>query len=102
MAIEREYKFHDGKRGAAIAIRVVPRAKRDEVVKVLPDGRVRIRLKAPPVEGKANKALVDFLANILEIPRSKIEIVAGHKGRDKIVTILDLDVKTVQERLLIR
>ena len=96
------YKFHlhDGDKGAALAIRVTPRASKNEISEVMGDGTVRIRLTAPPVGGKANEALVAFLADVLDVPRSKVEIVAGETGRDKLVSILGLDAETVHERIL--
>ncbi len=96
----RQYHLHNGRKGAALAIRVTPRSRRNEVVEVLNDGTVRIRLTAPPAEGKANKALIEFLADILDVPASHIEIVAGASGRDKLVSVLDLDAETVHERIL--
>lgn len=96
----RDFHLHDGKKGAALAIRVTTRARRNEIVGVLSDGTVRIRLTAPPVEGKANQALVDFLAEILEVPKSRLEIVAGETGRDKLVSVLDLDAETVHDRII--
>jgi len=96
----KKYHLHDGKKGAALAIRVTPRASRNEIVEVLSDGTVRIRLTAPPVEGKANEALVEFLSKVLDIPPSRIEIVAGLTGRDKLVSILDMDAEVVHTRIL--
>ena len=96
----REFRMHDGKKGAALAVRVTPRARRNEISEILHDGTVKIRLTAPPVEGKANDALVDFLSEVLQLPRSKIDIVAGTTGRDKLVSILDLDAETVHTRIL--
>ena len=96
----KKYHLHDGKKGAALAIRVTPRASRNEIVEVLSDGTVRIRLTAPPVEGKANEALVEFLSKVLDIPPSRIEIVAGVTGRDKLVSILDMDAEEVHARIL--
>lgn len=96
----REHQFHDAKKGAALAVRVTPRAKKDEITEILSDGTIKIRLTAPPVDGKANASLIKFLAEILGVSRSKIEIVAGEKGRDKLVSVLDLDSQTVQERVL--
>jgi len=95
-----KYIFHDGKKGAALAIRVTPRASRNEIGEILSDGTVRIRLTAPPVEGKANQALIDFLADILEVPVSQIDIVAGITGRDKLVSIVDMDAETVHHKIL--
>jgi uncharacterized protein len=100
MTTERKFQMHDGKKGAALAIRVTPRANRNEISEVLADGTVKIRLTAPPVEGQANEALVKFLAGVLDIAPSKIEIVAGERGRDKLISILDLDANTVHARIL--
>ena len=50
-------------------------------------GVLRIRLNAPPVEGKANEALVRFLAKALRVPRSRVTLVTGERGRTKIVRI---------------
>lgn len=96
----RKYHLHDGKKGSALAVRVTPRARKDEIAGIREDGTVKIRLTSPPVEGKANQALVDFLSDVLQVPKSRIEIVAGQQGRDKLISILDLDANTVQERIL--
>jgi uncharacterized protein len=95
----RHFHFHDGKKGSALAIRVVPGASKNEIAEVLSDGTLKIRLTAPPVEGKANIALIDFLSKILDVPRSKIAIVAGETSRDKLVSILDLDSESLQKKL---
>lgn len=96
----RQKKFSDGKRGAALPVRVIPRASRNEIVEVLSDQTVKIRLTAPPVEGKANQELIKFLSDILDTPKSKIEIVAGTTGRDKLVSILDMKTVEVQKKIL--
>ncbi len=83
-----------------LAIRVTPRARRDEIVAVLADGTIKIRLNAPPVEGKANEALIEFLAKVLRVPRSRIEIRAGGTGRDKLVSIQDMESSEAQARIL--
>jgi hypothetical protein len=92
--------LHNGRRGAALAIRVTTRARRNEIVEVLSDGTVKIRLAAPAAEGKANQALVEFLAQVLGVSNSRIEIVAGQTGRDKLVSVLDMDAETVHEHIL--
>jgi uncharacterized protein YggU (UPF0235/DUF167 family) len=61
----KEFYLHDGKKGAALAIRVTPRARRNEIVEVLSDGTVKIRLTAPPDESQSNQALVSFLLRSL-------------------------------------
>ncbi|UYN89308.1 MAG: YggU family protein [Anaerolineales bacterium] len=94
------HKLTDGRGGAALAIRVTPRASRNEIVEILPDHTIKIRLTAPPVDGKANEALIDFLSKVLSVPRSRIEIVAGQTGRDKLVTIIDMDSSEAQDLIL--
>ena len=96
----RKFRLHDGKHGAALTIRVTPRARKTEFSGILDDGTVRIRISAPPVEGKANKALIKFLSKVLKVRKNQIEIVAGEKGLDKIVSILDMTADQVQERIL--
>jgi uncharacterized protein (TIGR00251 family) len=96
----KKFKMSNGKRGAALAIRVTPRASKNEIVEVLSDQTIKVRLTAPPVEGKANAALVEFLAEVLGVPKSKIEIVAGMTGRDKLVSIVDVDSEEVHKKIL--
>lgn len=67
-------------------IRVIPKAKHNKVV-VEPD-RLKVYLTAPPVEGKANEALIEFLAEHLKVKRSQIKILRGLKSRDKVIEIL--------------
>jgi len=99
MKRSRKFHLHNGKSGSALAVQVQPRSKRNEIAEILDDGTVKIRLTAPPVEGKANKALVEFLAKILKVSKSSVEIVAGHKGRKKLVTVLGMDVSDLQSRI---
>ncbi len=96
----RKFRLHDGKRGAALTIRVTPRARKTEFSGLMEDGTLRIRVSAPPVEGKANKALIKFLSKVLKVRKNQIEIVAGEKGLDKIVSILDMSAEQVQEKIL--
>lgn len=51
------------------------------------DGTLKIRLTAPPVDGAANAALIEFLSNAFSVPKSHIEILSGHTARQKIVRI---------------
>jgi uncharacterized protein (TIGR00251 family) len=81
-------------------VRVTPRASRNEIVEVLSDSTVKIRLTAPPVEGKANEELIKFLSEVLGVAKSKMEIVAGERGRDKLVSILDMNSDEVHKKIL--
>lgn len=75
-----------GEPAATLSVRVVPRSSREGVAG-FEEGVLRIRLNAPPVEGKANEALVRFLAKALGVPRSRVTLVTGERGRTKIVRI---------------
>lgn len=96
----RQFHLHDGKKGSALAVRVTPRSRRNEIVEILNDGTVRVRLTASTDDIKINQELVNFLAEVLEVPRGRVDIVAGVSGKDKLVSILDLDAMEVQERIL--
>jgi uncharacterized protein (TIGR00251 family) len=96
----RDYHLHDGKRGAALALRVTPRASKNEIVEVLSDGTVKVHLTSPPVEGKANEALLKFLAKILDVPISHLEIVAGAGGRDKLISVTDMDASVLHKKII--
>lgn len=97
--MKRKFRLHDGQQGAALTVRVTPRARRDEVAGILEDGTLRVRVSAPPVEGKANAALLTFLARVLGVRKSRLEIVAGEKGLDKIVSVLNMSSREVEARI---
>ena len=99
---ERDYHLHDGKSGAAITVRVIPRSAKSEIGEILEDGTVTIRLKSADGEGKGNHALLVFLAEVLQVKQDQLEIVAGLTGADKLVTITDLDKEIVNDRIMQR
>ena len=96
----RKYRLHDGKKGAALAVRITPRASQNEIVEIQSDGTVKIHLTAPAIEGKANEELIKFLSEILGAPKTHIDILAGANGRDKLVTVLDMDADEVHNRIV--
>jgi uncharacterized protein (TIGR00251 family) len=95
----RRFRFHDGRVGSAVAVHVTPRSRKDELTGISPDGTLRVRLAAPPVEGAANKALLELLARILGVRTASLEIIGGEKGKDKIVSVVDLDAHLVEEKV---
>lgn len=97
---DRQFRMHNGQRGSALAVRVTPRASRNEIVEILDDGTVRVRLAASPADDEANAALLDFLSEILGVPKSKLDIVAGAVGRDKLISVVDMDVETAHQRIV--
>ena len=72
--------------GVVLAVRVQPRASRDEVAGAI-EGALKIRLCAPAVENRANEALTEFLAAVLKVPKSSVRILSGERGRTKRVEI---------------
>jgi len=88
-------------KGIWLIVQVAPNAKRNEVTGIHGDA-LKIRLRAQPVEGKANEALIGYLAAALDIPRSAISILHGHAGRRKTIEIgvTGLDCDAVGRLLL--
>jgi uncharacterized protein (TIGR00251 family) len=72
-----------------------PKSSKNEIGGAYRDG-IKIRVTAPPSEGKANKALIKFLAKELRIPESNIEILKGHHSREKILRISGLSNFPIQ------
>lgn len=81
-----------------LAVRVTPRASRD-AIGGWREGRLRIVTTAPPVEGAANAALCRLVADALHVPVSAVEVVRGHRGRDKLVRITGLTDEDLRRRL---
>jgi uncharacterized protein (TIGR00251 family) len=75
-------------RDLRLELQVQPRAKRDEV-SGRHGGRLKLRLTAPPADGKANAALIAFLAGEFGVPKVSVEIIAGRSSRQKTVLIRD-------------
>jgi hypothetical protein len=96
----RKYVLHGGQRGSALAVRITPRASRNQIIGVLNDGTIKVHLASEPSDEELNVELVDYLAEVLGVPRSRVEIVAGENGRDKLVSVLDMDVETAHQRVL--
>jgi uncharacterized protein len=97
---DRKFDLHDGKRGSALAVRVTPRASRNEIVELLDDGTIKVRIAAPPSDDEANETLINFLSEVLGVPKSRLDIVAGLTGRDKLISIIDMDAETAHQRIL--
>jgi uncharacterized protein (TIGR00251 family) len=84
--------------GVSFAVRVQPRAKKNAIVGELGDA-LKITLTAPPVEGRANGACIEFFANLLEVPRSSVSIASGESGRRKVIRVAGLSAGELRKRL---
>jgi len=96
--IGREFKFHNGKKGSALAIRVSKKKGENRVERVKNDGTVIIFLSAD-VEN-INNELIKYLSELLKIDRKRFDIIAGQDGSDKLLSILDMEPEEVQNLIL--
>jgi hypothetical protein len=91
--------FKDAKIGAAITVKVTPRAKKTDVAGIMEDGTIKVHVAAPPEEGRANAALLNFLAERLGIATSQIEIVAGLSSERKLISLVGVSPDVVEAKL---
>ena len=84
--------------GVTFAVKVHPRAKKNAMAGELGEA-LKIALTAPPVEGKANEACIEFLAKFLKVPRSSVSIAAGQNSRSKMIRVVGLTANELQKRL---
>jgi len=78
--------LHETSSGITFAVRVQPRARRKAIVGEFGEA-LKIALTAPPVDGRANEACVEFLAEVLRLPRSSVTIISGQGSRNKVVRV---------------
>ncbi len=81
-----------------ITLKVIPNASRNEVIGWMGD-MLKIKVSAPPQDGRATAALCDFLADELGVPRRAISVVHGDKSRQKIVSVAGLSLSDVRAKL---
>lgn len=91
---------HQTLSGATFAVKVHPRARRNAITGELGEA-LKLSLTAPPVEGRANEACIEFFANLLKVARSSITIASGQSGRSKIVHVAGISAEEVRRRLSI-
>jgi uncharacterized protein (TIGR00251 family) len=87
---ESAVRIRETPQGAVFEVHVHPRAKRTAITGIL-DGRVKLALASPPVDGRANEELQIFFAKLFDVPRSAVQIVGGEHTRDKRVLIAERD-----------
>jgi uncharacterized protein len=84
--------------GVTFAIRVHPRAKKNAITGTHGEA-LKLALTAPPIEGRANDAVIEFFAELLRLPRSSITIAAGQTSRNKVVRISGITARVLEEKL---
>ena len=94
-----DWSIVEAKGGVTFAVRVVPRSSRNQIVGV-EGGALRVKLTAPPVEGAANAALLELIAEWLGVRRSAVSIVGGDKARNKLVRVNGVTRKDIETGFL--
>jgi uncharacterized protein (TIGR00251 family) len=88
------------RKAALISVKVLPRSSRNQVLQS-DKGVWKVKITSAPVEGKANRAVREYLAKCLDVAKGRVEIVSGDTSRLKTVRIEGLDHETVQRRLTV-
>ena len=84
--------------GATFAIKVHPRAKKNAITGEVGDA-LKVALTAPPVDGKANQACIEFFAKLLNVSRSSVTIAAGQSSRNKVICVAGMSAAELRARL---
>lgn len=84
--------------GLTFSVRVHPRAKKTAIIGEVGDS-LKVALTAPPVDGKANDACIEFFAKLLKVPKTSVTIAAGLTSRNKTVRVVGLSGDELQRRL---
>ena len=88
--------------GVTLAVRAQPGAKKTAIAGVYGEGaeaQLKIAVHAPPVEGRANIALIEFLADFFDMPRGRVELVSGELSRSKVFLLRGVALAQVEARL---
>lgn len=93
-----DWSITEANGSVTFAVRVAPRSSRNQIVGV-EGGALKIKLTAPPVEGAANAALIEFVAEWLGVRRSAVSIVSGDKARNKLVRVTGVTREQVMQRV---
>jgi len=94
-------KLNETAAGVTFAVRVQPRARRNALVGELGDV-LKVALTAPPVDGKANEACIEFFAEALNLPRSAVMIASGETSRNKVLRVRGITAAEFKKRLQTR
>jgi len=90
--------LHETAWGITFAVKVQPRAKNNAVVGKLGNA-LKVALTAPPVDGRANQACIEFFADLLNLPRSAVTIVSGQSSRNKVIRVTGISAEALADKL---
>jgi uncharacterized protein (TIGR00251 family) len=98
VATKTMIKLQESPLGTTFAVKVHPRARKNAITGEVGEA-LKLALTASPVDGKANKACIDFFAKLLNLPRSSVTIAAGQTSRNKVIRVVGLSAETVRQLL---
>ena len=84
--------------GVSFAVKIHPWAKKNAITGEVGDA-LKLSLTAPPVDGRANEACIDFFANLLKVQRSSVTIASGQKNRRKVIRVAGLSLEEIRKRI---
>ncbi len=90
--------IRDTPHGATFNVRVHPRARKNAITGEVGDA-LKLALTAPPIDGRANEAVIAFFAEFLNVPRSSVTIAAGQSSRNKVIRVAGMTAAHVEQRL---
>ena len=90
--------IHESTDGVTFAVKVHPRAKKDAINGELGDA-LKVSLTAPPIDGRANEACIEFFAKLLKVPRSSVTIASGQTSRNKVIRVVGLSAEELRKRI---
>ncbi|MBI9049510.1 MAG: DUF167 domain-containing protein [Anaerolineaceae bacterium] len=96
----RKFNLHEGKRGSAVTVHVVPGSSGKRISNVMEDGTLVVEMDTRDVSGKTNQAIVKFFSGILNVSVDEIEVVAGKDGADKLISIINENTTDLHEKLM--
>jgi len=88
----------DTSEGACLTVKVQPRAKRNAITGRVGDA-LKLAITAPPINGRANEACIEFFAELLNVPRSSVTIATGRSSRNKVIRVAGMSAAEVERRL---
>jgi uncharacterized protein (TIGR00251 family) len=92
------FAVHGTSGGVTFAVKVHPRARKNAITGELGTA-LKLSLTSPPVDGRANEACIEFLANLLKVPRSSVTIASGQTSRQKVIRVSRLSAEELRRRI---
>ena len=84
--------------GVTFTVKVHPRAKKNGITGEI-ENALKISLTAPPIDGRANEACIEFFAKLLKVPRSSVTIASGLSSRNKVIRVAGVSAQQLRDRL---